>query len=139
MKLTEKDHTFLELLRELMRSHDLSVELKSDRPSYMVLRGTYGDKINRFFRMTRQGVRWRFQRIFNDIYIAAFCSIVLIEKTFGTELREHAIQISKERYALRQEMMSGRLETKATSVNRTGSTREKELERDERPPSGERR
>ncbi len=47
MKLTEKDRDFLERLRELMRSHDLSVELKVDRPSYMVLRGTYGDKINR--------------------------------------------------------------------------------------------
>ena len=138
MKLTEKDRSFLERLRELMQSHDLSVELKVDRPSYMVLRGTYGDKINRAFRMTRQGVRWRFQRILNDIYVAAFSTIVLIEKTFGTELREHAIRISKERYALRQEMMSGRLETVAASANRTGSTREKELERDERPPSCER-
>ena len=139
MKLTEKDRTFLELLRELMQSHDLSVELKADRPSYMVLHGTYGDMINRAFRMTRQGVRWRFQRVFNDMYIAAFSTILLIERTFGTELREHAIRISKERYALRQEMMSGRLETEAASVNRTGSTREKERERDERPSSGERR
>ena len=139
MKLTEKDRTFLELLRKLMQSHDLSVELKVDRPSYMVLRGTYGDKINRAFRMTRQGVRWRFWRVFNDIYIAAFSTILLIEKTFGTELREHAIRISKDRYTLRQEMMSGRLETKAASGNRTGSAREKQRERDERPSSGERR
>ncbi len=133
MKLTEKDRTFLELLRELMQSHDLSVELKVDRPSYMVLRGTYGEKINRAFRMTRQGVRWRFQRIFNDTYIAAFSTIVLIEKTFGTELREHAIRISKERYALRHEMMNGRPETEAVSANGTGR------ERDEHPSSGERR
>ena len=139
MKLTEKDHTFLELLRGLMQSHDLSVELKVDRPSYMVLRGTHGEKIHRAFRMTRQGVRWRFWRVFNDIYIAAFSTILLIERTFGTELREHAIRISKERYELRQEMMSGRLEAKAASVNRTGSTREKERERDERPSSGEHR
>ncbi|MGB2987951.1 MAG: hypothetical protein WBE26_18945 [Phycisphaerae bacterium] len=128
MKLTEKDREFLELLRGLMQSHDLSVELKNDRPSYMVLRGTYGDKINRAFRMTRQGVRWRFQRVFNDIYVAAFSTILLIEKTFGTELREHAIRISKERYALRQELMSG-----------TGLERERGSERDERAPSGERR
>ena len=120
MKLTEKDRTFLELLRELMQSHDLSVKLKVDRPSYMVLRGTYGDKINRTFRMTRQGVRWRFQRVFNDIYVDAFCTIVLIEKAFGTELREHAIRISKERYALRREMMSAGLGTKV--ANRVGST-----------------
>ncbi len=123
MKLSEKDRTFLELLRELMQSHDLSVELKSDRPSYMVLRGTYGDKVNRAFRMTRQGVRWRFQRIFNDIYVAAFSTILLIEKTFGTELREHAIRISKERYALRQEMVNGRQKTEALSAPGTDSKR----------------
>ena len=139
MKLTEKDRTFLELLRKLMQSHDLSVELKVDRPSYMVLRGTYGDKVNRTFRMTRQGVRWRFQRIFNDIYIAAFCTILLIEKTFGTELREHAIRISKDRYTLRQEMMSGRRETGALSTNGTVGDREKERQRDDHPSSGERR
>ena len=139
MKLTEKDRTFLELLRELMRSHDLSVQLKIDRPSYMVLRGTYGEKIHRAFRMTRQGVRWRFWRVCNDIYVAAFESILLLERTFGTELRDHAIRISKERYALRQEMMSGRLRTGALSANDTGLKRERERERDERPPSGERR
>ena len=104
MKLTEKDRQFLELLRELLEARDLSVDLKVDRPSYMVLRGTYGEKIHRAFRMTRQGVRWRFQRIFNDIYVAAFSTILLIERTFGTSLRDHAIRISKERHALRQEM-----------------------------------
>ena len=128
MKLTEKDREFLERLRELMQSHDLGVELKIDRPSYMVLRGTYGDKINRAFRMTRQGVRWRFQRVMTDIYTSAFESILFIEKIFGTELREHAIRISKERYALRQEMRSG-----------TGIKRERERQRDERPSSGDRR
>ena len=126
MKLTEKDRTFLELLCELMQSHDLSVELKGDRPSYMVLRGTYGDKVNRAFRLTRQGVRWRFQRIFNDIYIASFSTILLIEKTFGTELRDHAIRISRERYALRQEIMHSRLRTEALSVNGTGLEGKKE-------------
>ena len=104
MKLTEKDRQFLELLRELVEARDLSVELKIDRPSYMVLRGTYGEKIHRAFRTTRQGVRWRFQRIFNEIYVAAFSTILLIERTFGTSLRDHAIRISKERHALRQEM-----------------------------------
>ena len=87
-----------------MDSKDLSVELKPGEPSYMVLRGTYGEKIYKTFRMTRQGVRWRFQHLFGDIYIRAFSTILLIEKTFGPQLREHAIRISKERYALRQKV-----------------------------------
>ena len=103
MKLTEKDKTFLETLRTLMESRDLWVELKPDQPSRMVLRGTYGEKVHKAFRMTRQGVRWRFWRLFNDIYVSAFETILFIEKVFGTELREHAILISRERYALRQE------------------------------------
>jgi len=56
--------------------------------------------------MTRQGVHWRFWRLFNDIYVSAFETILFIEKVFGAELREHAIRISKERYALRQEAIS---------------------------------
>jgi len=90
-----------------MESKDLWVELKSDHPSRMVLRGTYGEKIHKAFRMTRQGVRWRFLRAFQEIYIEAFNTILVIEKTFGTHLREYAIRISKERYALRKERMRG--------------------------------
>ena len=105
--MTEKDKEFLEKLRDLMESHDLHVEMREDRPSYMVLRGTYGDRIHKTFRMTRQGVRWRFQRLFNHVYVSAFSTILFIELTFGTQLREHAIRISKERYALRQEMAPG--------------------------------
>ena len=70
----------------------------------MVLRGTYGEKIHQVFGMTRQGVRWRFWRIFNDIYVSAFSTILLIERTFGTGLRDHAIRISKERFAMQQEL-----------------------------------
>ena len=88
-----------------MESKDLWVELRSERPSYMVLRGTYGEKIHKVFRTTRQGVRWRFGRIYNDIYVSAFETILFIEKIFGTQLREHAIRISQERYALRQESL----------------------------------
>jgi hypothetical protein len=87
-----------------MESKDLWVELRPERPSYMVLRGTYGDKVHQAFRMTRQGVRWRFWRIYNDIYVSAFETILFIEKTFGTQLRDHAIRISQERYALRQDI-----------------------------------
>ena len=105
MKLTEKDKTFLENLKKLMESKDLWVELKPDRPSYMVLKGTYGEKIEKTFGMTRQGVRWRFQRLLSFVYVEAFETILFIEKNFGTELREYAVRISGERYAMRKEMM----------------------------------
>jgi len=105
MKLTDKDVQFLRRLKHLMGSKDLWVELKRNSPSCMVLRGTYGEKIHRTFRMTRQGVRWRSWRVFNDIYVSAFETILAIEKSFGTHLRDHAIRISKERYALRQEAL----------------------------------
>ena len=87
-----------------MESKHLWVELKPGRPSHMVLRGTYGQKIHKVFRMSRQGVRWRFWRLFNDIYVASFESILMIERNFGTQLREYAVRISKERYELRQEV-----------------------------------
>jgi hypothetical protein len=106
MKLTEKDKTFLENLKKLMESKDLWVELKPNKPSYMVLKGTYGEKIHKTFRMTRQGVRWRFQRLFCHVYVEAFETILMIEKSFGTELREYAIRISRERYELRREILN---------------------------------
>jgi hypothetical protein len=105
MKLTEKDKTFLEELKKLMESKDLWVELQPGEPSYMVLRGTYGQKVHQAFRMSRQGVRWRFQRLLGDIYVSSFETILFIEKAFGPEFREYAIRISKERYAIRQEAM----------------------------------
>ena len=79
------------------------MKINTGRQSYMVLKGTYGKKIHKTFRMTRQGVRWRFYRLFNQVYVEAFLTILMIEKIFGTQLREYAIRISKERYALRQE------------------------------------
>ena len=94
MKLTQKDKEFLSQLRQLLESKDLSVELKPDRPSYMVLRGTYGEKIHKAFGLTRQGVRWRFWRLFNDIYVSSFETILFIERIFGTQLRDNAIRIS---------------------------------------------
>ena len=44
--------------------------------------------------------------IFSHVYVEAFETILMIEKVFGQELREHAIRISKERYALRQEALN---------------------------------
>ena len=116
MKLTEKDKEFLVRLKELVDSRDLSVEMKIDKPSYMILRGTYGEKIHNTFRMTRQGVRWRFQRLFGDIYVSAFETILMIEKTFGTYLRDYAIRISKDRYALRQEITQSSFQSADTLV-----------------------
>ena len=121
MKLTEKDKTFLETLRQLMDSKDLRVELKPDQPSWMVLRGTYGQKVHKAFCMTRQGVRWRFWRLFNDIYISAFESILFVEKIFGTELREYALRITKERYALRQQIARSGFQT-ASDLQGRGKT-----------------
>lgn len=94
----------MENLKNLMESNDLWVELKPGRPSYMVLKGTYGEKIHKTFRMTRQGVRWRFYRLFNQVYVEAFETILFIEKVFGTQLREYAVRISRERYGLRQDI-----------------------------------
>jgi len=88
-----------------MESKDLWVELKPIEPAYMVLKGTYGEKIHRTFRMTRQGVRWRFNRLFNHVYVEAFETIMSLEKIFGTQLRDYAIRISKQRYRLRQEAL----------------------------------
>src|SRR3990172_3465374 len=105
MALTEKDRAFLMNLKSLMESHDLWVELRPGSPSYMVLRGTYGEKVHRSFRMSRQGVRWRFQRVLNEFYVSSFEVILMVETAFGTQLRDHAIRISKERYALRHELV----------------------------------
>ena len=103
--MTEKDKTFLETLKKLMDSKDLWVELKPDEPSRMVLKGTYGEKVYKSFGVTRQGVRWRFHHLFSHAYVGAFETIVFIEKVFGTQLRDYAIRISKERYALRQKAL----------------------------------
>ena len=93
-------------LRKLLDSKDMSVELKPDTPSRMVLKGTYGEKIHKVFGVTRQGVRWRFQRLFGQVYVEAFLTILMIEKHFGIELRDYAVRISKEKYALRQKALN---------------------------------
>ena len=122
MKLTQKDKEFLERLKHLLESRDLWVELKPGSPSYMVLRGTYGQKIHSTFRMTRQGVRWRFHRVFSEIYVSAFETILAIERTFGTQLRDHAIAISKERYALSQEALKAEFTAASKLVSHNGGT-----------------
>jgi len=81
----------------------------------MVLKGTYGKKIHKTFRVTRQGVRWRFQRLFNRVYVEAFLTILMVEKIFGTQLREYAIKVSKEQYTLRQEALQRSIESLGSS------------------------
>ena len=103
-------------MKKLTESKDLWVELKPDEPSYMVLKGTYGEKIHKTFRVTRQGVRWRFQRLFNHVYVEAFLTILMIEKIFGTQLREYAVRISKEKYTLRQEALRRNIESQKSST-----------------------
>lgn len=104
MKLTEKDKAFLENLSRQIHGRDLWVELRPDRPSYLVLRGAYGERLHEAFGMSRQGVRWRFHRLINEIYVSAFETILFVEKTLGAQLREDAVRISRERHRLRQRM-----------------------------------
>ena len=103
MKLTEKDKEFLDKLRRLVEEKSLSIEKKQAAPSYFVLRGNYGDKIDQAFAMTRQGVRWRFWHIFNRIYISAYETIFFVERNFGSSLRQSAMDISRERFLLREQ------------------------------------
>ena len=100
--------------------------MKPDQPSRMILRGTYGEKIHKAFGMTRQGVRWRFWRLMNDIYVSSFETVLLIETVFGTQLREHAIRISKERYALRQEICQRGFQTADKLAKEEGRPRKAE-------------
>ena len=102
MKLTIKDKEFLEKLKNLLENGELSVELKDDGIKRMVLQKNYGDKIESRFGLTRQGVRWRFHRLFSEIYINAYLTIFWIESNFGIELRNMAIEIAKEQVAFRK-------------------------------------
>ena len=102
MILSEKDKVFIEKLRKLVHERELVIEAKDSGYKYLVLRQNYGDKVERCFGMSRQGVRWRFHRLFNDIYIGAYETIYFVESSFGTSLRPVALEIVKERVALRK-------------------------------------
>jgi len=101
MKLTTKDKAFLENLRTLLDEKQLTIQLKDQGIKRMVLRKNYGDAIERSFAQTRQGVRWRFQRLFGDIYVSAYETILFVESHFGTELRHYAMVIARQRAELR--------------------------------------
>ncbi len=102
MKLTLRDKEFLEQLRRLLDEKQLEIELKETGLKYMVLRRNYGDRIESDFGMTRQGVRWRFNRLFNEIYTEAYSTIIWVESNFGTDLRNYAMAIARQRVDLRK-------------------------------------
>ena len=102
MKLTCKDKDFLERLKKLLDEKELGIELKEDGIKRLVLRQNYGDKVEKTFNMSRQGVRWRFYRLFNEVYVSAYETIYFVENFFGTDLRQMAMEIAKERVELRK-------------------------------------
>ena len=102
MKLTNKDKDFLERLKVLLINKELRIELKDDGIKRLVLRQNYGDKVERAYNMTRQGIRWRFQHLFNEIYVNAYLTVYWIESNFGTELRGKVLEIAREKVELRK-------------------------------------
>jgi hypothetical protein len=84
MKLSQKDKEFLERLKELIDRDVVRIERTYDAPLRFVLRGNYGDQVERRFRLIRQGVRWRFWRLFNVTYVSAYETTIFIEKHLGT-------------------------------------------------------
>lgn len=120
MKLTNKDKEFLERLKKLLEEKTLEVDLRQDGRSRMVLRGRYGDKLGDQFHLSRQGVYWRFDRIFNQAYVSAYETIYWLESTFGTSLRENALAITRERIAMRKKA----LETGFQSADQLRSRRQ---------------
>ena len=119
MKLTSKDKEFLEKLRVLFDEHELSIEPKRDGVTRLVLRKNYGARVETHFGMTRQGVRWRFQRLFGDIYVNAYITILWVESNFGTQLRNDAMAIARERMELyRKAVQNGSLSIQPRKLQR---------------------
>ena len=106
MKLTEEDGEFLARLRALIDEKNLSIEFRQNEIARFILKKNYGDRIHKEFGMTRQGVRWRFQRVFGEIYPSAYESILFIESHFGTELRQQAMAIARQRAEWRKKSMN---------------------------------
>jgi hypothetical protein len=105
VRLTNKDKEFLDELRKLLESRSLEVELRTDGRSRMVLRAKHGDGPGRHLNLTRQGVYWRFDHVFNQAYVSAYETVYWLESTFGTSLREHALAIARERIAMRKKSL----------------------------------
>jgi hypothetical protein len=54
-------------------------------------------------------------------HVEAFETILFLEKVFGTQLREYAIKISRERWEVRQEIL-GRGFQSAMNITHTSNT-----------------
>lgn len=102
MKINQRDKAFLERLKQLIDQDAVWIERTFNSPLYFVLRGNYGDHIEHSFKLTRQGVRWRFWRLFNDIYVSAYETIIFVEKYLGSDFRQDALIIAHDRFIQRQ-------------------------------------
>ena len=100
MNLSSKDRTFLCVLRALFDEQVLRVEFVDSDLKRLVLRQNYGSRIETAFGLSRQGVRWRFSRLFNQIYPHAYATILWVESSFGTELRQYAMAMAKQQAEL---------------------------------------
>ena len=105
MRLSAKDKEFLERLRDLLDSDVVWIERTTGQPSRFVLRGNYGSRVEGRFGLTRQGVRWRFQRLFNDLYVDSFAVLLFIEKQLGPQFRQDALIIAHELFVIRQKAL----------------------------------
>jgi hypothetical protein len=105
MKLTLKDKEFLERLKVLWDEGVLRIEFREEGLRRLVLRRNYGTYVDQRFKMTRQGIRWRFERLFNEVYPASYETILWLESSFGTELRPKAMAIAKQRVELNKRAM----------------------------------
>ena len=115
MRLSAKDKEFLERLRDVVDADALWIERVLDQPSRFVLRRNYGARVEERFGITRQGVRWRFQRLFNDLYVESFAVLLFIEKQLGPQYRQDALIIAHERFALRQKALQNQSFREANS------------------------
>lgn len=115
MRLSAKDEEFLERLKELMDEDVLWVERTTDQPSRFVLKGNYGTHVEQRFGISRQGVRWRFERLFNQLYVDSFAVLVFIEKLLGSQFRQDALIIAHDRFLLRQKALQSQSFMEANS------------------------
>ena len=89
-------------MEDKAKKNQINIELKEEVGwKRLILRKNYGERIEQHFNMTRQGVRWRFQRLM-DMYVSAYETILFVESNFSIELRNHAMAIAKERTELRR-------------------------------------
>ena len=102
MRLTTKDKAFLETLRRMLDEGELSIEFREDGIKRIVLRQNYGAKVAQRFGVSRQGVRWRFQRLFCQGYVETYERLFWFEALFGIRLRHYAIAMAKQRVELRK-------------------------------------